>query len=578
MKQIPNKNELIQAKTYFNKILQKNPYNTDALRNLSIICIKQNQIVEAEVYLKDFLSLTFDQPMMQNFLQVLSIQKKWDELINNAKNLISEKRYNQNILIIYAMALRESGEFNKAKKIFIKLISEFPNYIQGYISYGYSLNANGFFSEAIKVFQKGLGIEKNSFDLNYNLGLAFNNLNDYQNATKYLKIASEINPNYFDLWMTIAVSYNKLQDYKSSDEALTNCNQLMPNSHLVAFQKAGIYRSRENLIDAEKFFYQALKITPDDIETHVEMAITKLMLGKFKEAVNYYRYRVLRNEKYGIFNDFNLPEISKNDPIIIAYEQGIGDQLIYFRLMPEFLNYYKDVTYICLDKTYSIFSNLIKNIKVIKESDYLENNKNYENGYKKINLGSILNYIPDIEKALHQVNNINFNSYKNFNDKRKKLRIGISWRSTNQKMENYKNLTLNELSPLFGFNDVSYVSIQYGDVKKELDEFNKSIKNKISYDPKIDLYNELDASVKLIANCDLIITTSNLNAHLAGTLNVPTILFTPYGYGKLWYWYDDNKISRWYSSVEFMKQDENYSWENAIHKVQKKISVLMKNH
>jgi len=578
MSQSPNKSEIIQAKKYFSKILKKNPQNTEALKNLAIISLKQNQIKDAEFYLKDFLSLTFDLPMMQNFLQVLSIQKKWSELIDNAKNLMLQKRYNQNILIIYAIGLREAGEFNEAKIIFSKLITEFPNFVQGYISYGFSLNASGFYSKAIQIFLKGLGIEKDSFELNYNLGLSYNNLNDYQNAIKYLKIASDINPKYFDLWMTIAVAYNKLLDYKSSDDALFHCEEIESNNYLLASQKAGIYRSRENLVEAEKFYYQALKIKPADIETSVEMAITKLMLGKYKEAVNYYRYRVIRNEKYGIFNDFDLPDLYENDPIIIAYEQGIGDQLLYFRLIPEFLNHFKNVTYICLDKTFSIFSNLVKGIKVIKESDYFENNKNYQNGHKKINLGSILNYIPDIEKALHQVNNLNFKRYKNLKSNRKKIKIGISWRSTNQKMENYKNLTLNELSPLLEFYDVSYVSIQYGDVEKELDEFNKSIKNKISYDPKIDLYNDLDASVNIIADCDLIITTSNLNAHLAGTLNVPTILLTPYGYGKLWYWYDDNKISRWYSSVEFVKQDEDYSWENAILKAQKKISRLMKNY
>jgi len=578
MKQSPDKKEFSQAKKYFSKILKKNPKNTEALKNLAIICLQQNQIGEAEVFLKNFLRLSFDLPMMQNFLQVLSIQKKWTELIDNAKNLMLQKRYNQNILIIYAIGLREAGEFNEAKNIFIKLINEFPNYVQGYISFGFSLNASRFFSEAIKIFKKGLNIQKDSFELNYNLGLSYNNLNDYRNAAKYLKIASEINPKYHDLWLTIAVTYNKLQDYKLSDAALSCCEQLQSNNHLLAFQKAGIFRSRENLVEAEKFYYQALKIKPNDIETCVEMSITKLMLGKYKEALNYYRYRVLRNEKYGLFDDFDLPELSKNDQILIAYEQGIGDQLLYFRLFPQFLNYFQNVTYICLDKTFTIFSNLVKGIKVIKESDYFENNKNYKNGYKKLNLGSILNYIPDIEKALNQVNNLNFNNYKNLNQKRNNFRIGVSWRSTNEKMENYKNLTLNEISPLLEFDNVSYFSIQYGDVKKELDVFNKSVKNKIVYNPKLDLYNRLDNSIKLIADCDLIITTSNLNAHLAGTLNIPTILLTPYGYGKLWYWYDNKKFSRWYSCVEFFKQDANYSWKNAIDEAQKKISELIRNN
>ena len=574
--QVNSDHALSDARQYFLKILGLNPKNIEAIKNLAFIYLKQNKVDGAEIYLKKFLELNFDIVMLQNLFQVLMVQKKWSELISLGFQQIQQKKYNQHILKIYGVAFREQGLFDNAKNIFDKLISEFPYYIEGYISYGYTLNANYNYTEAIKIFLKGLSLNKNNFELNYNLGLAYNNLKEYRSAAKFLKKASEINPNYFNLWMTLAETYNKLNDYPSSDEAIRHCLRLDPENYLIFLQYASINRARGNIERSEILLDEALSIKPDDIEIHFQMAIIKFMLGKYKEGLNFYKYRVIRNEKYGMFDDFELPKLYKDDHIILAYEQGIGDQLLFFRLMHEFLDKFKYVTYICLDKTYTLFNNYFSQLKVIKESDYQKNIQKYSHGYKKINLGSILNYITDIPQALKQSKNLQPKNYVSKKIK-EKIIIGLSWTSSNMKMEGYKNIKLNELLPLLDDQRVNYYSIQYGDIRNELDAINKTLKNKIIHNNKLDLYNNLDSAIELVSECDLVITTSNLNAHLAGTLGIPTLLLTPFGYGRLWYWYESNKNSRstWYNSVEFLKQDESYSWESAITEAKKKITKLI---
>lgn len=577
--QVNGDQDLSDAKQYFLKILGLNLKNIEAIKNLAFISLKQNNIHEAEIYLKKFLELNFDIVMLQNLFQVLLVQKKWSEIISLGFQQIQLKKYNQHILKIYGVAFREQGFFDDAKNIFEKLISEFPYFIEGHITYGYTLNANNNYKEAIKIFLKGISLNKNNFEINYNLGLAYNNLKEYPSAAKYLKKASEINPNYFNLWMTLAETYNKLKEYHASDEAISHCLRLDPKNHIIFLQYALINKARGNIEQSEKLLIEALSIKPEDIEIHFQMAIIKFMLGKYKEGLSFYKYRVIRNEKYGMFDDFELPKLYKNDYILVGFEQGIGDQLLFFRLMHEFLDKFNDVTYVCLDKTYTLFNNYFSQLKVIKESDYHKNIQKYTHGYKKINLGSILNYITDIPHALKKSKNLQSKNYQRKKIK-EKIIIGLSWTSSNMKMEGYKNIKLSELLPLLDDQRANYYSIQYGDIRNELDAINKTLKNKIIHNNKLDLYNNLDSAIELVSECDLVITTSNLNAHLAGTLGIPTLLLTPFGYGRLWYWYESNKNSRstWYKSVEFLKQDESYSWESAIVEAKKRISKLFNSN
>ena len=92
--------------------------------------------------------------------------------------------------------------------------------------------------------------------------------------------------------------------------------------------------------------------------------------------------------------------------------------------------------------------------------------------------------------------------------------------------------------------------------------------DKLAYDFK---FNDINGITSLIDVCDLIITVSNTNAHIAGALGKKTFLLLPKGKGRLWYWSSIKNKSAWYSSVEIVEQNFPGQWEPAIDKVRKKI-------
>jgi ADP-heptose:LPS heptosyltransferase len=77
-------------------------------------------------------------------------------------------------------------------------------------------------------------------------------------------------------------------------------------------------------------------------------------------------------------------------------------------------------------------------------------------------------------------------------------------------------------------------------------------------------FNDIDGVLSIISACDLIITTSNSTAHLAGALGKETLLLTPYSVGKFWYWQDIDGVSLWYPSVRVFPQTKQGDWVTPI--------------
>jgi len=72
-------------------------------------------------------------------------------------------------------------------------------------------------------------------------------------------------------------------------------------------------------------------------------------------------------------------------------------------------------------------------------------------------------------------------------------------------------------------------------------------------------------------SCDLVITCSNVTAHVAGLLGKKTILILPKYYGRLWFWdQDKTKNSFWYPSIKII-ENENNEWSKIFARINSEI-------
>ncbi len=145
-----------------------------------------------------------------------------------------------------------------------------------------------------------------------------------------------------------------------------------------------------------------------------------------------------------------------------------------------------------------------------------------------------------------------------------RLLCGISWRSTNAAVGEFKSMALPDLSALISLPGVKCVDLQYGDTANERSALQKNSGIEITHIDDIDNFHDIDALASLIDACDIVVSVSNTTVHLAGALGKPTLVMLPYALGRIWYWHEKRDRSPWYPACRLIRQTAPGDWKPVI--------------
>jgi ADP-heptose:LPS heptosyltransferase len=154
---------------------------------------------------------------------------------------------------------------------------------------------------------------------------------------------------------------------------------------------------------------------------------------------------------------------------------------------------------------------------------------------------------------------------------------GISWKSSNKDIGTKKSMRLEDLLPALRLPGMVFVNLQYGDVAQEIADLKAEHGIEILQYSEVDNFNDLDGLANLVEACDVVLTTSNSTAHLAGALNQETINLVSFGGARIWYWLNEvNGRSLWYPSVKLVEQErDDDGWSAAVDRAVKHMSGLV---
>jgi hypothetical protein len=142
------------------------------------------------------------------------------------------------------------------------------------------------------------------------------------------------------------------------------------------------------------------------------------------------------------------------------------------------------------------------------------------------------------------------------------LRVALSWRSSRtDRAGPKKNVALAQFAPLLALSGVHFVDVQYGDTAAERGEVERATGVRLVHFDEVDYFNDLEAVLALLQACDLLITTSNVNAHLGGVLGQRTWLLYLADNPPFHYWAHQGAYrSRYYPSVEILTSPGLRDW------------------
>ena len=517
-------NKLINdAKSYFNKGDYKNALITcDA-----ILKIDTNHI--------DALNMT---------AIILMQSKKFEVAIIILNKLISLSKKNSIYYYNRALAYRGLNNLEQSQENYQLSIKQDPNSIPSIINLGNLFQEQERHEEAIIQYKKAIMINHNDEKIYNNLGLSYFKMHLYENSLEEYRKAIIINPRYEEAIFGLGNSYDMIGNPGEAMKELNRVIAINPNHARAFFNLAQIQLSLGNFMDGWKNYG-----------------------WRFKEEIN--RESVLAN--------LNIPlwdQSKKIQNILVIAEQGVGDQILFYSLLNELLDFNFNVTVIIEHKLLSLFQRSMPKILFIERGIKIDEAE-FDAYIPMCDLGKMFRKeLSDFEKVKdhylyaneQKINAIKIKMSKN------KLKCGISWKSNNAIMGKGKSFELEFLEPLLKNQNIQFINLQYGDVNHDLSHIKNKYQTDILDTSDIDNYEDMEGLAALIDSCDIIVTSSNSNAHLAGALGKETYLILPKANSLIWYWeHKMDKISQWYKSINIFNQAMTNQWADPISKITKTI-------
>jgi tetratricopeptide (TPR) repeat protein len=149
--------------------------------------------------------------------------------------------------------------------------------------------------------------------------------------------------------------------------------------------------------------------------------------------------------------------------------------------------------------------------------------------------------------------------------------VGISWRSGNRDSATIRSIDLALWRPIFETPDCAFISLQYGDIKRDIDALRAETGHNVHWDGEIDPMQYLDPFAAQIAAMDLVISVDNSTVHFAGAIGKPCWVLLPVNSD--WRWLIERPSSVWYDSLVLFRQQPNQGWEPIVDEVARRLQA-----
>ena len=436
--------------------------------------------------------------------------------------------------------------------------------------------------EAIDYYRKAmdiLNIHNNNENLitmgilNNQIGVCYSALNDIESAIIYFKKVLETHciP---DVYTNIGISYITLKRYKDAEIYLLKSDNLKKNNVLTCSSLGSIYYYRQQY-DKSIEYYNRIPLENMNDKYKYNSSFPYLSKKDFSVGFNLYDIRLNSNtinSQTGQRERVEIPLDIWNgrdtcSKLLIVSEQGLGDNIQYYRFIIELSEKYKDmkIDFFCKKEIAHIFKTY-GNIEIVDHLSCID----YNYMLYIMSLPKILNLTKITPNKINYIK-LDTNTLTCWEKKTaplKKFRVGFVYNGRlSSFIEKYIEL---EKYKLLADLDIELICIHR---KSEIID---DIKN-ISFSDKI-IYYDLDKdkpfydTIHLLKNIDLLITVDTYMVHLAGIMKIKTWLLL--GVCE-WRWSNDEHKTYWYDSVEIIRSKKDESLDTVLPVVKDKLIKYM---
>lgn len=554
----------------YQKAVDIDNYNFDAYIKYGKLLIELERFDEAIQILNKVLLL--DRTKWElNYLLSLSYYKAGyiDKAISHYREVLKLDSSNLLVLTDLSLILINQNEISEAIKVIEQLLNNYPNNYQGLFNLAYCYELLEQYDKSIEIYHKCTLHKNQSWEAYFNLANLYSKLEKFEEAEENYKTILNLNPQNYSTYVNLGNLY--FRQFKLDDAIQILKKGVENTNHPDSYTNLGIllleqFKFEESL----EMHLIAENLNPKDPFVHINKSNTLFWMNRFSQAWKEYEWRFVDEMGKKIKNFFPIWQGEElfGKTILVRSEQGIGDIVQYVRYIKKIKEKGGIIIFECRDNLLSLFCDLDFIDKMITSEQIKDINADYE---------VFLLNIPGILNLSIFENNIKF-PYINVNDKifneisqilpTEKIRIGLVWKGNPKHFYDFKRSTkLDYFLKLFDKKSFFVCNLQYPLTNEE--ELLLKTNDIINFEKYI---NNLEGTIALIKNLDLIITVDTAIAHIAGALDKTVWLLL----SSLpdWRWGKTSDRSLLYPEIRIFKQTILGDWSSIFYDLKEALGRL----
>ena len=438
---------------------------------------------------------------------------------------------------------------------------------------GLVLRESGRLDDAIEQFRLAVAAVSGLAEFGLNLGAGLIETDRGDEARDAFSAVLRDHPELAEAWLGLGNARRLLGDAPAAADAYREATKRAPqdarafNNLGVAAQQCGAFG------EARASFDRAIALRPDLAEAQKNRAMLRLLQGDFAAGFEAFQWRWKEAGRVNRPRPFTqsawdgAPLLGKT--ILVWGEQGVADEIMFASLLPEIIAAADHCIVECETRLAPLFARSFPTAEIVARTDPPHPRLSEVKIDLQCAAGDACRWLradrasfaappPYLHAALDRTAALR-GQYDKLGGGPK---IGIAWHSRTPQWGEIKSTALDQWGAILTCPDVVWINLQYGDRVGELDAARRAFGVTIHHDPNINQFADLDAFAAQTAGLDIVVTTSNTTAHMAGALGVPTLLLL--ASVPDWRWQAAGDTALWYPDTTLFRQNKRGDWSAPI--------------
>lgn len=572
-----------EAEGLFNALLAKHPNYAVGHHNLGLLRRAKGDIEAAIVCYRRAIELDpcYSEAHF-NLGNGLGERMQYDQAVESYRRALAIRPQFAEALCNLGVLRFKQGQAREAAELCNAALQCKPNYAEAYQNLGTILEALGDKSGSIESYQRATKLNPSYAEAFSNLAHAYQEAGDFAAALHACEQALAANPRLCGGYINKAITLMKLERHDAAEACLRQALELDPNHFDALINLGSVYTYRLQADLALATYEKALAVDPNNALAHWSRGWILLAKGNLEEGWREYEWGIQTGERR-IVQRYPQPpwrgEPLAGKTIVVYAEQGVGDEVLFASCLPDLMRTGARCILQCDPRLVTLFRRSFPGLLVHGGA------RDEDPGWLRT-FGQVDYSIPIGSLPVHYRKNIeDFENRPPYlvpdPEQRQRwrerlaalgpgLKVGIGWRSRlNGALRGRYYPNIEHLWPILRVPGVIFVNLQYDQCTQELTRARQETGVQVHMFEDLDLFNDLDGGVALMAALDMVIAPATTNFNLSAACGAPTWLFYAQAIDA---WRLGSAVFPWYQNARLFEQERLWDWDTVAARMASELS------